>query len=260
MPLLLRGTHAEETAEQRYVRAARARCPPPPPGDDLYDWRRGQEARASLLDARAAVEAYACLLDACVAAPGGVERCRLSAADGCALRAAAARAVVARGGSSLAAPGLLARPGTIVGRDPDTDASRDLALAREAVMALGRLDIGQAAVSVCGRVIAVEGAEGTDAMLKRCRSVRDGGRVKGKGGVLVKCAKPGQDMRVDLPTIGPETVRAAAKAGLSGIGIEAGRVLIAERAETEALAKALSISLWGIEPLARRDQAGEVSR
>ena len=46
MPLLLRGTHAEETAEQRYVRAARARCPPPPPGDDLYDWRRGQEARA----------------------------------------------------------------------------------------------------------------------------------------------------------------------------------------------------------------------
>ena len=52
MPLLLRGTHAEETAEQRYVRAARARCPPPPPGDDLYDWRRGQEARASLLDAR----------------------------------------------------------------------------------------------------------------------------------------------------------------------------------------------------------------
>ena len=80
MPLLLRGTHAEETAEQRYVRAARARCPPPPPGDDLYDWRRGQEARASLIDARAAVEAYACLLDACVAAPGGVERCRLSAA------------------------------------------------------------------------------------------------------------------------------------------------------------------------------------
>ena len=57
----------------------------------------------------AAVEAYACLLDACVAAPGGVERCRLSAADGCALRAATARAVVARGGSSLAAPGLLAR-------------------------------------------------------------------------------------------------------------------------------------------------------
>ena len=82
VPLLLRGTHAEETAEQRYVRAARARCPPPPPGDDLYDWRRGQEARASLHDARAAVEAYACLLDACVAAPGGVERCRLAAADG----------------------------------------------------------------------------------------------------------------------------------------------------------------------------------
>ena len=91
VPLLLRGTHAEETAEQRYVRAARARCPPPPPGDDLYDWRRGQEARASLLDARAAVEAYACLLDACVAAPGGVERCRLSAAAGCAGAQAAHR-------------------------------------------------------------------------------------------------------------------------------------------------------------------------
>ena len=106
--LLASGTRAEETAEQRYVRAARARCPPPA-GDDLYDWRLEHEGRASLLDARAAVEAYACLLETCILAPRGVERCRLSAADGRALRAAAARAVVARGGSTLAAPGLLAR-------------------------------------------------------------------------------------------------------------------------------------------------------
>lgn len=163
-------------------------------------------------------------------------------------------------GAHEIAPALLARPGTIVGRDAGPDAAADLALAREAVVALGRLDIGQAAVSVCGRVIAVEGAEGTDAMLERCHDVRQRGRVKGKGGVLVKCAKPGQDMRVDLPTIGPETIRACAKAGLSGIGIETGRVLIAERAQTEALARELGISLWGIEPMDRSSETeGSVS-
>ncbi len=163
-------------------------------------------------------------------------------------------------GAHEVAPGLLARSGTIVGKDPGAAAALDLKLAREAVIALGRLDIGQAAVSVAGRVIAVEGAEGTDAMLERCRAVRERGRVKGRGGVLVKCAKPGQDMRVDLPTVGPETVRAAANAGLSGIGIEAGRVLIAERARTEALARENSISLWGIDPLEEAHEPREAAK
>ncbi|SDU11486.1 hypothetical protein SAMN05428979_1706 [Stappia sp. ES.058] len=163
-------------------------------------------------------------------------------------------------GAHEVAPGLLARPGTIVGKDASAEVALDLNLAIEAVVALGRLDIGQAAVSVAGRVIAVEGAEGTDAMLDRCRTVRERGRVKGKGGVLVKCAKPGQDMRVDLPTIGPDTIRAAANAGLSGIGIEAGRVLIAERTQTEALARELSISLWGVEPLDGAQEPDEAAK
>ena len=149
-------------------------------------------------------------------------------------------------GAHEIAPGLLADEGPLVGMPPDTRQKADLDLACRAVASLGALDIGQAAVVVSGRVIAVEAAEGTDAMLMRCADVRARGRVKGQGGVLVKCAKPGQDLRVDLPTIGPETVTAAAKAGLSGIGIEAGRVLIAQRRETERLAVQSKIGLWGI--------------
>jgi len=150
-------------------------------------------------------------------------------------------------GAHEVAPGLLAQRGPIVGAAPAAGQQGDLEMALCAVRELGRLDIGQAAVAVNGRVIAVEGAEGTDAMLERCREVRASGRVRGKGGVLVKSAKPGQDLRVDLPTIGPATISAAAKAGLAGVGIEAGRVLVAERRETERLARAHGIALWGVD-------------
>ena len=71
-------------------------------------------------------------------------------------------------------------------------------------------------------------------MLERVGDLHARGRVKwsGRAGVLAKCAKPQQDLRVDMPTIGPRTVAGVAKAGLAGIVIEAGRVMIAERAET----------------------------
>ncbi len=159
-------------------------------------------------------------------------------------------------GAHEVAPGLLARPGRLVGAQPSGEVLEDLRLAARAVEELGRLDIGQAAVCLGGRIIAVEGAEGTDAMLERCRDLRVAGRVRGKGGVLVKCAKPGQDLRVDLPTIGPRTVALAAEAGLAGIGIEAGRVLIAERAGTEALAIEKDLFLMGLETVPSRPEGG----
>lgn len=149
-------------------------------------------------------------------------------------------------GAHEVAPALLASPGSLVGAPPKGDVLQDLRLAARAVSELGRLDIGQAAVCLGGRIIAVEGAEGTDAMLERCRDLRARGRVKGRGGVLVKCAKPGQDLRVDLPTIGPDTIDRAAEAGLAGIGIEAGRVLIADRQRTEAGAARQGLFLVGV--------------
>ena len=115
------------------------------------------------------------------------------------------------------------------------------------VAALGRLDVGQAAVVVKGHVLAVEAAEGTDAMLARCAELRKGarGRRRGLAGVLVKAPKPGQEERVDLPTIGPDTVESAARAGLAGIAVAAGRVLIADRAATIAAADAHGLFLFG---------------
>ncbi|GAA5108823.1 LpxI family protein [Bartonella jaculi] len=109
---------------------------------------------------------------------------------------------------------------------------KDIFLAAEAAKLLGQLDIGQAAVAINGRVIAVEGAEGTDNMLWRVCEMRERGQILPKGGVLVKCVKPQQDHRVDLPSIGPKTIMNAAKSGLSGVAVEANRSLILSVKET----------------------------
>ncbi|MBX4336266.1 LpxI family protein [Bartonella raoultii] len=103
---------------------------------------------------------------------------------------------------------------------------KDIFLAVKVAKRLGELDIGQAAVAVNGRVVAVEGAEGTDNMLHRVYEMRKRRQIPSKGGVLVKCAKPQQDHRVDLPSIGPETVKNIAKSRLSGIAVEANKSLI----------------------------------
>jgi len=132
---------------------------------------------------------------------------------------------------------------------------RDGEMAFGAAKAIGRLDIGQAAVAIAGRVVALEGAEGTDGMLERVAALRACGRIRwqGKAGALGKCAKPHQDLRVDMPTIGPETVRAVAAAGLAGIVVEAGQVMIAEREETIRLANNLGLFLVARESDAEGD-------
>ncbi len=75
-----------------------------------------------------------------------------------------------------------------------------------------------------GSVLGVEAVEGTDALLARAGDVRRAG----PGGVLVKLCKPGQDKRVDLPTVGPDTVRKAQAAGLRGIAVEAGAAIVVD--------------------------------
>ncbi|NRG18706.1 UDP-2,3-diacylglucosamine diphosphatase LpxI [Rhizobiales bacterium] len=154
-------------------------------------------------------------------------------------------------GAHEVAPRLLAASGHIGGPMLTPENSADISLARQAIVAIGHLDVGQAAIAVGGRIVAIEGAEGTDAMVSRCADLRRIGRVRDKvpSGVLVKRPKPGQDLRVDLPAIGPQTVEAAQNAGLAGIAVEAGRVLIAEKERTLELAQSKRISIFGFDPI-----------
>lgn len=145
-------------------------------------------------------------------------------------------------------PALLAQTGPLGAHRPTDEDLRDLRAGIAAAEALGRLDIGQGAVSVGGRVVALEGAEGTDSMLERVAALRVDGRISARRkGVLVKLCKPQQDMRADLPTIGLSTVENIKRAGLSGIAVEAGRALVLEREAVIAAADAAGLFIVGVD-------------
>ncbi len=145
-------------------------------------------------------------------------------------------------------PDLVARPGPMTAKQPDSQAQRDIDAALKAALAIGALDIGQGAVSIGGRVIALEGVEGTDGLLARVKELRGHGRLAGRtGGVLVKCAKPGQEMRADLPSIGSRTVEDVHAAGLAGVAVEVGRTLIVDYDEAVRRADELGVFIVGIE-------------
>ncbi|WP_454619283.1 LpxI family protein [Bradyrhizobium cenepequi] len=128
------------------------------------------------------------------------------------------------------APDLLMPEGCITRTTPTGNASADIARGREVLAALGPFDIGQAAVVIDGHVVAVEDIEGTDGLLARVARLRADGRIRAPSGrgVVVKAPKSGQDLRYDLPTVGPRTVEGAASAGLAGIAVIAGNTLAAE--------------------------------
>jgi DUF1009 family protein len=145
-------------------------------------------------------------------------------------------------------PDLLAPAGPVTKTRPVSGDRRDVAAASEAAIAIGRLDIGQAAVSIGGRVVALEGIEGTEGLLERVVGLRDHGRLAGKRrGVLVKRCKPRQEERADLPAIGPDTVTAAHAAGLAGIGVDAGRSFILDFERTVTLADELGLFIVGLD-------------
>ncbi|MDM7980303.1 MAG: LpxI family protein [Rhizobium sp.] len=145
-------------------------------------------------------------------------------------------------------PGLLATVGPLGAVSPDTDDERDIEKAADAAEALGLLDVGQGAVAVGGRIVALEGVEGTDAMLSRVQGLRAEGRIsRRRKGVLVKLCKPQQDLRADLPTIGVSTVENAKAAGLAGIAVEAGRALVVEREAMIAAADAAGLFVVGLD-------------
>lgn len=127
---------------------------------------------------------------------------------------------------------------------PNSQARQDIERGLQAALVVGELDIGQGVVVARGRVLAVEAVEGTDRMLARVgefRAMPQKNTNKKPLGVLVKCPQPIQDRRVDMPTIGPATVRAAAAAGLAGIAIVAGQVLVADPEETRQTADDLGL-------------------
>ena len=144
-------------------------------------------------------------------------------------------------GAALGPFGLLSRA------RPDATATADIARGAAVTQALGAVDVGQGCVVRAGVVIAVEAVEGTDAMLSRCGPLLDLLGMAKPAGVLVKRVKPGQDRRVDLPTIGPDTIRHAAAAGLAGIAYEAGGTILAERETCIAEADRSGLFLLGFE-------------
>jgi DUF1009 family protein len=145
--------------------------------------------------------------------------------------------------------GLLAPAGVLTRARPGEADRKDARRAARIVAALGRADVGQGAVVAQGLCLGAESIQGTDAMLDFVARTAPGLRPDPKGGrgVLYKAPKPRQDLRLDLPAIGPATVRAAAAAGLAGIAVEAGGVMILDRPAAVAAADASGLFLWGRE-------------
>jgi DUF1009 family protein len=149
-----------------------------------------------------------------------------------------------------AAPGLLATAGVLGQHRPSQQDRADIAQAVQIVRALGALDVGQAVIVCEGLALAVEAAEGTDAMIARVAELPEhlrGSEARRKG-VLVKARKPTQDGRTDLPVIGTQTVAKAARVGLAGIAVETGAALIVNKRAVAEAADKSGLFLFGFEP------------
>ncbi len=150
-------------------------------------------------------------------------------------------------GAHEVAPEILMPQGALGRVQPAERDHADIALGLEYLRAAGSFDVGQAVVVSDMHVLAVEAAEGTDMMLARVTDMRATGRVRSAlgSGVLVKAPKLGQDRRFDLPSIGPQTVENAARAGLAGIAVVAGSTIIAEPEHLRKAADHASIFVIG---------------
>jgi hypothetical protein len=143
---------------------------------------------------------------------------------------------------------LMLAAGPLGAHTPGETQAGDIAKAIEIARAIGALDIGQGAVVCDGLVLAVEAQEGTDAMLRRVADLPEQlrGAPERRRGVLAKVAKPIQEERVDLPTIGLATVQAADRAGLAGIAGVAGKTLVLGRDEVIQAADAAGLFVVGV--------------
>lgn len=153
-------------------------------------------------------------------------------------------------GVNQVAPELLVGAGGFAGPDHRQVDLCDVRTGFEVLRAMAPFDVGQAVVIAGGSVEAIEGAEGTDRMLDRLIALRHDRILQREGvgqGILIKAPKPGQELRVDMPAIGPETIRKAAGADLRGIAVDAGRVLAVERLKLQELAQAHRVFVAGVD-------------
>ncbi|MEM8732104.1 MAG: UDP-2,3-diacylglucosamine diphosphatase LpxI [Pseudomonadota bacterium] len=167
----------------------------------------------------------------------------LAASDDGALRAAIA--VLEQAGFAVRAaheiaPDLLPPPGIPSRLKPDEKARKDAARGQAIVDAMAGADIGQACAVWRGQALSIEGIYGTDWMLKSLAQRPD----DGQGGLLFKAPKPTQDRRADLPIIGPRTVEAVAAAGLTGLVLESGGVMVLHKDEVISACDARGLFLW----------------
>ena len=116
-------------------------------------------------------------------------------------------------------------------KKPSKNDNSDIEFGSDILKNLGKLDVGQSVIVCDGYTLGVEAAEGTDNLIRRCDLLRK----KDKGGVLVKMSKSGQDMRLDVPVIGPDTIFCLAKHGFSGLAIESMGVIVIKPEETQKL-------------------------
>jgi UDP-2,3-diacylglucosamine hydrolase len=151
-------------------------------------------------------------------------------------------------GAHEVAPEILVAEGALGRHHPRERDRSDIARGLEVLAALGSYDVGQAVVVADGQVLAIEAAEGTDRMLARVAELRRDGRIRLPTGigVLVKAPKRTQDRRYDLPTVGPETVEAVARAGLAGVAIPAGAAIAVDPQRMAQLADASSLFVVGL--------------
>lgn len=140
-------------------------------------------------------------------------------------------------------PELLVRSGLLTRRPPTPSEERDVQFGWNLAKEMGRLDIGQSVMVRENVILAVEAIEGTDAAI-----LRAGELARGTTFVVVKVAKPQQDARFDVPTVGPQTIESMRKAGARVLAVEAGRTIILDEAETVALADRYGITIQSIPP------------
>lgn len=135
---------------------------------------------------------------------------------------------------------LLAGAGGLAGPELSPGQWRDVNLGIAVAKGIGRWDVGQTVVMKSGMVLAVEALEGTDAALRR------GGALGQGGAVAVKVSKPGQDLRFDVPAVGPQTIEVCRESGISVLALEVGKTLLLEREEFLAAATAVPLSVVGV--------------
>ena len=145
--------------------------------------------------------------------------------------------------STFGLEGILAEEGTLTTRAPSEKEWDDIRYGWDVAHDIGRLDIGQCVVIKDCVVVAVEAVEGTDGAIKR------GGDLAKDGAVVVKRSKPQQDLRFDLPAVGPRTIEVMASVKASVLAIEAGRTVLLDREIVLAKARAARIAIVGITKL-----------